>query len=376
MIKGRLAKGLVVSALIVSFVIYDSSISMALDSTAVPQAVPTTVPATMPTTAPTAIPTPVPTVVPTAIPTPIPTPVPTTVPTPTQGTMPATEGTTLNPAGQSIAPAVTPPEVSGTPAVTSTTVPDEGNGAKSNTVTNKNVNSRNTGKNTGKNTSSSNANKKSSSDKKGDLYLKGNDEVVTTVSDNEADESWKLILVNKQNPVPDDYTAQLSYVTGGQQVRYEVLAPLNSMLVAARKDGVSLSICSAYRSYKRQTELFNNKIRNLTSAGMTYFDAYRIGSCSVTLPGTSEHQLGMALDIVTSGYTSLDEGFGKTTAGKWLKKNAPKYGFILRYPEGKEHITGITYEPWHYRYVGTEYAEDITNKGLTLEEYLEEMDNN
>ncbi len=348
MIKGRLAKGLVVSALIVSFVIYDSSISMALDSTAVPQAVPTTVPATMPTTAPTAIPTPIPTVVPTAIPTPIPTPVPTTVPTPTQGTMPATEGTTLKPAGQSIAPAVTPPEVSGTPAVTPTTVPDEGNGA----------------------------NKKRSSDKKGDVYLKGNDEVVTTVSDNEADESWKLILVNKQNPVPDDYTAQLSYVTGGQQVRHEVLAPLNSMLIAARKDGVSLSICSAYRSYKRQTELFNNKIRILTSAGMTYFDAYRIGSCSVTLPGTSEHQLGMALDIVTSGYTSLDEGFGKTTAGKWLKKNAPKYGFILRYPEGKEHITGITYEPWHYRYVGTEYAEDITNKGLTLEEYLEEMDNN
>ena len=105
-------------------------------------------------------------------------------------------------------------------------------------------------------------------------------------------------------------------------------------------------------------------------SGMTYLESYKVGSMNVTVPGTSEHHLGLALDILTGGYTTMDDGFGETKAGEWLAQNAPDYGFILRYPAGKEEITGIVYEPWHFRYVGKEYAKDITEKGVCLEEYL------
>ena len=96
----------------------------------------------------------------------------------------------------------------------------------------------------------------------------------------------------------------------------------------------------------------------------------------VTVPGASEHQIGLALDIVCSTYMSLDEGFGDTEAGKWLAENSCRFGFILRYPKGKEYITGIEYEPWHFRYVGVKAAEVITKQGITLEEFWEEyLDN-
>ena len=90
------------------------------------------------------------------------------------------------------------------------------------------------------------------------------------------------------------------------------------------------------------------------------------------MPNASEHQIGLALDIVTDTYVALNEGFAKTAAGKWLAENSCKYGFILRYPKGKEDITGIEYEPWHFRYVGAEVATLITEQGITLEEFWEE----
>lgn len=204
-----------------------------------------------------------------------------------------------------------------------------------------------------------------------------------TYSDNEVDEhhyyipskedEWMLLLVNKQNPIPDDYAPELTDVNGSIKIRSEIALPLSEMFDAAEKDGVSLRVCSAYRSHEYQQGLFNKKIRNYTGRGLSYLDAFRIGSYSVIIPGTSEHELGMALDIVTPGYMNLNEGFAQTAAGKWLEKNAYKYGFILRYPKGKEYITGIIFEPWHYRYVGKEAAKAITENGLTLEEYVEEI---
>ena len=186
-------------------------------------------------------------------------------------------------------------------------------------------------------------------------------------------EEWKLLLVNKQNPIPDDYDAKLVNINGSARIREEIALPLAEMFDAAAKDGVTLTVCSAYRSHEHQRELFDRKIKGYTGQGLSYLDAFRIGSYSVIIPGTSEHELGMALDIVTPGYTQLNEGFASTKAGKWLADNAYKYGFILRYPEGKEYITGIIFEPWHYRYVGNEAAEDIYRSGLTLEEYLKEI---
>lgn len=181
---------------------------------------------------------------------------------------------------------------------------------------------------------------------------------------------WHLILVNKQNPIPDDYEINLVSINKSMQADARIINDLNAMFSAAQREDINLWICSAYRSYERQTALFDKKIKKLTGNGMNYLDAYTIASKSVTVPGTSEHQLGLALDIVTSGYTNLDEGFGETKAGKWLIDNAYKYGFILRYPKGKENVTGIIYEPWHYRYVGRKYSKQINDLGITLEEFV------
>ena len=186
----------------------------------------------------------------------------------------------------------------------------------------------------------------------------------------ESDEDWRLILVNKQNPVPDGYDAELTGINGSLMADARIIDEIYEMLDAAESDGVNLMICSAYRSYDRQTQLFNNKMNKLMGKGMSYMEAYAEGSMSVTVPGTSEHQLGLALDILTGSYTAMDDGFGDTKAGKWLKDNAPEYGFILRYPKGKEEITGIIYEPWHFRYVGKDYSKEITSLGVTLEEYV------
>ena len=186
-------------------------------------------------------------------------------------------------------------------------------------------------------------------------------------------EDWKLILVNKQNPVPEGYEMNLVSINGSMQVDNRIAKPLAEMLNAAKEDGVSLMICSAYRSYERQITLFENKIKRSMRNGLSYLDAYADASYSVTVPGTSEHQLGLALDIVTPSYTSLNEGFEGTEAGKWLKAHSSEYGFILRYPKGREHITGIIYEPWHFRYVGEQAAKEITENELTLEEYLEQI---
>ena len=96
-------------------------------------------------------------------------------------------------------------------------------------------------------------------------------------------------------------------------------------------------------------------------------------SHTIAVPGASEHQVGLALDIVCSTYYRLDEAFGDTEAGKWLAENSYQYGFILRYPKDKEEITGIEYEPWHFRYVGKEAAKEMTEQKLTLEEYVEQV---
>ena len=195
------------------------------------------------------------------------------------------------------------------------------------------------------------------------LLSQGAEEVTFSSDD------WKLILVNKQHPIPDDYEFNLGTISGSMQCDERVISPLLDMLKAARADGVNLIVCSPYRDLGRQTMLFGNKVDRYMGGGMSYMDAYNLASQAVTVPGSSEHQIGLAIDIITDGYSSLDEGFGETAAGKWLADNSAKYGFILRYPSGKEEITSIEYEPWHFRYVGVDAAGVITDNGLCLEEF-------
>lgn len=186
-------------------------------------------------------------------------------------------------------------------------------------------------------------------------------------------DDWKLVLINKQHPVPEHYEFTLGTIKGKMQCDERIIEDLWSMLHGAKKDGVNLVICSPYRDMERQEMLFNRKVTRYMNKGMSYMDAYKLAGQTVTVPGASEHQIGLALDIVSDSYTELDAGFGDTQAGKWLVKNCAKYGFILRYPKGKEYITGIEYEPWHFRYVGTDAATVIMDSGITLEEFWEDL---
>ncbi|MBR4667131.1 MAG: M15 family metallopeptidase [Butyrivibrio sp.] len=181
-------------------------------------------------------------------------------------------------------------------------------------------------------------------------------------------DDWKIILVNKQHPIPDDYEFPLGVITGSMRCDERIISPLLEMMKAASSDGISLIICSPYRDMGRQTMLFNTKVEKYMYAGMSYMDAYNLASQAVTVPGSSEHQIGLAIDIVTDSYSILDEGFGRTAAGKWLSENSYKYGFILRYPAGKETITSIEFEPWHFRYVGVDAATFMVQNDICLEE--------
>ena len=184
---------------------------------------------------------------------------------------------------------------------------------------------------------------------------------------------WRLILVNKQHSVPSDYDFPLGSLAQNIQCDERVIDDLVLMLRDARNAGMFIWIVSPYRSGDKQETLFNYDLNKYMQSGMNYIDAYRLAAEAVTLPGTSEHQIGLAFDIVNNEYAHLGEGFGETAEGKWLAQNCYKYGFILRYPKDKEYITTIEYEPWHFRYVGREAAAYMTLKGLTLEEFWEEV---
>lgn len=189
-------------------------------------------------------------------------------------------------------------------------------------------------------------------------------------------DDWRLILINKSHSIPENYEfpfGTIKTMKGNMQCDERIIDDLLDMLKAAKDDGIDLLICSPYRDEQYQVMLFDRKVNRYMNRGMSYMEAYKLASQAVTVPGASEHQIGLALDIVCDTYTNLDEGFGDTEAGIWLAENCYKYGFILRYPEGKEYITCIEYEPWHFRYVGVEAATVIMENDLTLEEFWEEL---
>ena len=181
-----------------------------------------------------------------------------------------------------------------------------------------------------------------------------------------------LILVNKKNKLPDDYEVELKTMYDNvNRAAKEAYGPLNDMLAAGRAEGLSFEICSSYRDVKVQERLFKEDVDVLMSRGYTYEEAYAEVARETMPPGHSEHSTGLAFDIVSMGYQMLDAGQHYTAETQWLHENCAKYGFILRYPKGKEEITEINYESWHYRYVGIEAATYIMEQGIALEEYLE-----
>ena len=185
-----------------------------------------------------------------------------------------------------------------------------------------------------------------------------------------AAEDWQLLLVNPWNEMPEDYEVTLKALPDGHKVDERAYDDLTAMLEACRDAGLSPKICSSYRTMSKQTYLYNNKIARLQKAGYSKKAALAEAGRWVARPGTSEHQLGLALDIVSSSYQSLTRKQEKTREQKWLMEHCWEYGFILRYPNDKSEITGIGYEPWHYRYVGRDVALDIRDSGLCMEEYI------
>ena len=184
-------------------------------------------------------------------------------------------------------------------------------------------------------------------------------------------EDWQLVLVNKWNKMEEGYVPELKELADGHMIDARIADALMEMIRGAKKAGHTIYILSAYRSMEKQISLYEAEVAEWLEAGYSEVKAEEKAGTVVAVPGTSEHQLGLAVDLVSSKHVKLDEDAEKTEGYKWLVNNCHKYGFILRYPNGATDITGIIYEPWHFRYVGEDAAEAIMEAGITLEEYLE-----
>lgn len=195
--------------------------------------------------------------------------------------------------------------------------------------------------------------------------------VLPTLSENlqaeSSDSDWALMLINRSNPIPDDYqVGDLVELRGGQKVDRRIYPDLQAMFDAARADGVYPIVGSGFRTTEKQQQLMDDKIAAYRAEGHSEEEARRLAESWVAIPGTSEHQIGICADI------NAADGSGSTNEEvyAWLREHAHRFGFILRYPEDKTDITGTIYEPWHYRYVGISAATEIYNGNLCLEEYL------
>lgn len=165
-----------------------------------------------------------------------------------------------------------------------------------------------------------------------------------------------LTLVNFENTIPKDWKVDLVQLNNGQSVDRRIYDDLIAMLQSAKSEGLNPLICSSYRTNEKQEQLYQNKVSEYLSQGYSKVEASDKAAFWVARPGTSEHQLGLAVDIVSTKNQRLDRSQENTVEQQWLIQNSWKYGFVLRYPTNKNSITGVGYEPWHYRYVGKEHA--------------------
>lgn len=175
----------------------------------------------------------------------------------------------------------------------------------------------------------------------------------------------KVFLINRQHSisrryVPSDLRKAVTYGVS-QQMRDEAATALEQLFQAAREAGVPLSTVSGYRSYSKQSTIYQRKVDSIGRKAADRISAR---------PGTSEHQLGLAMDIAKKGASSLTTAFADTPQGQWVSENAHRYGFIVRYLKDYEDVTGYSYEPWHIRYVGVEQATAIYESGLPMELYM------
>ena len=182
------------------------------------------------------------------------------------------------------------------------------------------------------------------------------------------DNGWNLILVNRDSYIPDDYQVELTELSNGKKVDSRIYPELQEMFNDARAQGYGLFVREGYRTQEEQQQLMDEKIEAYENEGKSKSEAKKLAEQWVAIPGTSEHQLGIAVDInADTTKSSSDDVYS------WLAENAHTYGFIKRYPSNKTDITGVINEPWHYRYVGKEAASKIYSQGICLEEYIDTL---
>ncbi len=195
----------------------------------------------------------------------------------------------------------------------------------------------------------------------GDIYSRLVNTHTIAVSD-----EWNLVVVNCWNELPEDYDVELMELSNGQKIDKRIYPYLQEMFDTARAEGIYPIVREGYRTAKEQQDTFDEKVQAYINEGYSQSRAEKTAKEWVALPGTSEHQLGIAVDInADKSKCSNDEVYA------WLAENAHEYGFILRYPQGKTEITGTSYEPWHYRYVGVDVANEIYERNICLEEYFD-----
>jgi D-alanyl-D-alanine carboxypeptidase len=193
---------------------------------------------------------------------------------------------------------------------------------------------------------------------------------LTVYADASVIDSGYLWLINPDNRIPKDYAAPDMVEHNGHRMRPVVRDAYERMSAAMRADGIhGFYIHNAFRDYNQQSFIFSRKVASYQTQGYDSQSAINMTARSIAYPGASEHQSGLAIDVTVNG--KLNQAFADTEAGRWLAENSHEYGFIIRYPRDKTHITGIIFEPWHLRYVGSPHASYMKEKNLCLEEYIE-----
>ncbi len=211
-----------------------------------------------------------------------------------------------------------------------------------------------------------------------------NSQISSVTSDNSSEESsskaptvaasdkWKLRVANSENVLPTDFSVETGLITPayardqGMSFDARAVGDLNDMLAAANRDGVNLLVISCFRTLNKQTNLYNAEVQKWLNRGYSEENAKAKAGTIVAVPGTSDHNLGLAVDL-----NSVEESFENTRQFTWLQEHAAEYGFVMRYPKHKQEVTKIIYEPWHYRYVGKEHAAKMNELDMCLEEYVE-----
>ena len=190
-------------------------------------------------------------------------------------------------------------------------------------------------------------------------------------------DDWQLVLINPTHSIEKELEMEFDEVQG-YKFDSRIAGKVRELIAAAKEDGYSLAIVSGYRTMDRSRMLYANKIAEYQNMGYDEATAKVEAAKWVAPPGTSEHHSGLAMDIVSGDYytkySDLVEAFENEPEAVWLRENCARFGFILRFPKDKTDITGINYEPWHFRFVGEEHARTIMDQGLCLEEYLGETD--